>query len=976
MASDDHEERVERVIAEFLAAEDAGTPLDRDAVLAQHPDLADELRTFFRDHDRIGRMAAPLREAGPDETVDSDTMADPELPRGTRVVYFGDYELVRELGRGGMGIVYRARQISLNRLVALKMLKSDVLASDDERRRFRNEAEAVAVLDHPHIVPILEVGEHEGHRYFTMKLVEGPSLDHTLGEYTSDPKAAARLVATATEAVHHAHQRGILHRDLKPSNILLDERGEPYITDFGLAKRVKADSELTHSGAILGTPAYMAPEQASGHRGVVTTASDVYGLGAVLYALLTGKAPFSGDSVVDTLEQVRERAPEPPSKLNQATPRDLEVICLKCLEKDPARRYGTAQDLAADLRRWLAAEPIAARPVGRLERGWLWARRNPVVAGLIASVALALILGAVVSSVFAVQAVNAERSLERAFARSLAKPLNPDADDATSISEPERESLWQLAGYDGESLRLRFLDAADDPLVLRQLRARSEPAAVAALGLDPERRAKASQMLVERLRDPALPLESKVELAFLLLEIEDRHRVATEQAADVLIQAFWGPVSQQLRSRWEKRLKEVAKQIEPNAAGQVMLAVMEHVADADGLTGWAEALASLATRLEPPGAAKLFSPAADQLAAALERGANSDARVELADGLASLVSRLSPSEAAKLCSPAAKQLAAALEGENGPPDISGRKEGLLGSLLAVAANLDPGDAVATARKLAASLGHNTDAYARRRVAVAVSGVVWGRDAAEAERVCAPAAKTLADALEHETNAGNRQRLAEALSSTVSRLDATEAARVCRKSMRILLAAREATFRKGEALPEYDSLDGILTYVEPGIGHVIARELTRAYCAWRRRHLCPIFGGLDDTSDYLISIMSDTSPARKPEWTVRMALAMATAPGPGGALLAATIAAEPYPCRLTTQELVELLKMPTCCGEYSSAVLDQLGNIHGRRFASRGEFIRFARDTGLDLDLTTPPKRPDPREPLERLLEPPAAVVKP
>ncbi len=247
------------------------------------------------------------------------------------------------------------------------------------------------------------------------------------------------------------------------------------------------------------------------------------------------------------------------------------------------------------------------------------------------------------------------------------------------------------------------------------------------------------------------------------------------------------------------------------------------------------------------------------------------------------------------------------------------------------------------------------------------------DPAEAARVCGPAAKVLAEDLKHATDAFARQTLAAVLTSLAARLDPAEAAKVCRKSMRILLAAREATFRQDEALSEYDSLDGLLTYVESGIGHVVARGLIGAYCAWGRQHLS---AGGDDTPTYLISIMCDRSPTRQHERATRIAVATALMPGSGGALAAAAIAAEPYPCRLTTQELVELLKMPTCYGQYSRMVLDQLGNIHGRRFASRGEFIRFARETGLDLDLTTPPKRPDPREPLERLLDPPAAVVKP
>ena len=277
-----------------------------------------------------------------------------------------------------MGVVYQARQVSLNRPVALKMVKAGLLAGDDDLRRFKNEAEAVALLDHPGVVPIYEVGEHDGQNYFSMKLVPGGSLVPLLDRYKEDPKAAARLVAEAAEAVAHAHARGILHRDLKPANILVDDKGHPHVTDFGLAKRVEADVEITQSGAILGTPAYMSPEQASGHRGAVTTASDVYGLGAVLYALLTGRAPFGGSSVVETIDAVRNRPPEPPRRLNASVPRDLETICLKCLEKDPRRRYPSAQALADDLRAWLDARPIAAR---RGRRGRAGVALVPAAAG-------------------------------------------------------------------------------------------------------------------------------------------------------------------------------------------------------------------------------------------------------------------------------------------------------------------------------------------------------------------------------------------------------------------------------------------------------------------------------------------------------------------------------------------------------------------------------------------------------------------
>jgi hypothetical protein len=276
--------------------------------------------------------------------------------------------------------------------VALKLIRSGVLAGDDELRRFQNEAEAVAMLDHPGIVPVYEVGEHEGQRYFSMKLIPSGNLGDRLAAYRDDPKAAATLLAEAAEAVHHAHVRGILHRDLKPANILVDDEGHPHITDFGLAKRVEADTEMTASGAILGTPAYMAPEQALGKRGAITTATDVHGLGAVLYALLTGRAPFVGDSVVDTLTQVKEQPPKPPRKVNAKVPRDLEIICLKCLEKDPRRRYASAQALADDVRAWLEDRPIAARPVGALERAALFVRRRPALATVYGLTAVVLIL--------------------------------------------------------------------------------------------------------------------------------------------------------------------------------------------------------------------------------------------------------------------------------------------------------------------------------------------------------------------------------------------------------------------------------------------------------------------------------------------------------------------------------------------------------------------------------------------------------
>ena len=274
------------------------------------------------------------------------TSADLKATEPARIRYFGDYELLHEIARGGMGVVYRARQMSLNRPVALKMILAGQLASDTEVRRFYTEAEAAANLDHPGIVPIYEVGQHEGQHFFSMGFVEGQSLAQRLADGPLPSREAAALMVKVAEAIEYAHQHGVIHRDLKPANILLDKNGNPRVTDFGLAKKVEGDSGLTGSGQIMGTPSYMPPEQAGGQRGEVGPAADVYALGATLYALVTGRPPFQAATAMDTVIQVVSDEPVPPRRLNASIPRDLETICLKCLQKEPGKRYASAADLA------------------------------------------------------------------------------------------------------------------------------------------------------------------------------------------------------------------------------------------------------------------------------------------------------------------------------------------------------------------------------------------------------------------------------------------------------------------------------------------------------------------------------------------------------------------------------------------------------------------------------------------------------
>jgi eukaryotic-like serine/threonine-protein kinase len=442
------DDALDAVIAGYLDAVDAGQARDRQKLFDQYPQHAEALRSFFANHDQMDAAAVELRLGRASDSTDTGGEGAGPL---ARIRYFGDYELLEEIARGGMGIVYKARQVSLNRIVALKMILAGQFASETEVERFYTEARAAANLQHRNIVAIHEVGRHENQHYFSMDYIEGKSLARIVRENPLPVEKAARYLKTIAEAIDFAHRQGTLHRDLKPSNVLIDRFDEPQITDFGLAKRIEGAAEITATGSLMGTPSYMPPEQAGAYDGKVSPASDVYSLGALLYDLVTGRPPFLGENLVVMLNQVLNNDPVAPRLLNPKVPRDLETICLKCLEKDPHKRYTSAAVLAADLDRFLRGEPIAARPVGQGERAWRWCQRNRLVSSLGASIAALLIVSAMGGSVLALRERNARTTSDRnaKLASEEAGRAAEAADRANANAAEARQSLDRLSVDEG-----------------------------------------------------------------------------------------------------------------------------------------------------------------------------------------------------------------------------------------------------------------------------------------------------------------------------------------------------------------------------------------------------------------------------------------------------------------------------------------------------------------------------------------------
>lgn len=810
-------DRLDAIIANYLQQIEAGAVPDRAALLAAHPDLAQRLRTFFADCDRMDRQAADLRlSADADRTTDQPAAAD-ELPR---VRYFGDYELLEVIARGGMGVVYKAKQVSLNRPVALKMILAGQLATARDVARFQAEAEAAANLDHPHIVPIYEVGDHEGRQYYSMRYIDGASL---AGCPRSDVRSEVKRLAIVAGAVHYAHQHGLLHRDLKPSNILVDSAGTPFVADFGLVKRVDADRSFTESGAVIGTPRYMSPEQAAGRKDL-TVAADVYSLGVILYERLTGRTPFQGETVLEILQQVHDAQPPRPSSIAPGLNRDLETVCLKCLEKEAAKRYRSAAELADDLQRWLRGEPIQARPVGQAERFWRWCRRNPTVAGLSAGLAAALVAVTTIALIMAVQArqlaeversgrlqvENAEEKLEYALARSLVRPMNQDG---YWFSEQEIDALWELAQRPGERLWLRFVEeAARTPLTASQLKRRAEPAWIAAVGLDQNKRCRAAELLTKVLANDNLTAPHRLDLAsataILGLPEPEIQRV-TEFVVKMLSSTDAGDrskavavavyLAEQLDAEHSLRilthaletnvevavgrrtlveaLVGVARRMDPNEGARVLIRALVKETDTYDCRSLANGLANVLDRTDSNAATRFASEAVHILSQTIDKEKYTYNRGLLAEGLAAMARHVDARDVPHITAKAARSLTDGLKTETDPHT----RHSLITALVAAAEWMEPGEAVSMLTQ--ALSNDENDPACRQDLARGVAIVAKRMQPNEGAGV-------LKGTLEKETKSSARRVLAEGLAIVAGRMQPAEAARLAGAASNSLVEALE------------------------------------------------------------------------------------------------------------------------------------------------------------------------------------------
>jgi len=747
----------------------------------------------------------------------------------------GKFTLIETLGQGAFGTVYKARDPELDRTVAIKVPRAGNLAGPQELDRFLREARSVAQLRHPSIVSIHEVGETDGVPYLVSDFVRGVTLADLLSARRPGFREAAELVAAVADALQYAHERGVVHRDVKPSNIMIGDDGKPCVMDFGLAKREAGEITMTIEGQVLGTPAYMSPEQARGEGHSVDGRGDVYSLGVVLYELLTGELPFRGTQRM-LLHQVLHDEPRPPRRLNDSIPRDLNTICLKCLRKEAARRYESAAALADDLRRFLAGRPIVARPVGRLERAARWVRRNPVLAGMTAVVVLALLAGTGVSTGFGIaerqQAELAKKNeaaaiakgnelatanddlkhsrddlkltvedlkrsrdeLETTLAQSLLRPLGLQNAFNRRVTEPEWEALWELATNRRGRLGYRFVEEASrTPATSRQLRDRASLALSAAVGLDAERRAEVEAVLMARLDDPALGDEQKRDLALAASAWDGLSNSAARRTAKQLTRAITDARDPRALDSLAGGLSAVVARLDAKDAATVaaqaattLVQAMKGTKEPLALRSLAKGLSAVAGRMEAHDAATVTAQAATTLVQAI-KDMNSLSLPYLTEGLSAVVARMEAKDVTTVAAQAANILVQAMKDTTFP----GQLPSLAEALAAVAAHLEAEAAATVAAQAATTLVQvskdTKNADALYSLALGLSAVAARLEAKDA----AQAATTLVQVIKDTKNAGALRSLVWSLSAVAARLEAKDAAQAATTLVRVIKDTKNA-----------------------------------------------------------------------------------------------------------------------------------------------------------------------------------------